>query len=93
VYTRTFYRKKEDTVMPKKVTKRPSRKVRLYVWEGVLADYTPGIACAAARNVAEARKTIIDTYHNRYGSIASEIQRNPTKILDIPAAAATHGGG
>jgi len=40
-------------------TKKKTKKLKLFVWEGVLEDYTPGIAFALAENVDSARKQII----------------------------------
>ena len=34
-------------------------KLNLYVWEGILTDYTDGIAFAVAKSVEEARELII----------------------------------
>jgi hypothetical protein len=38
---------------------KPKLKLRLYVWDGVLTDYTSGIAFALARNVKEAKKLLV----------------------------------
>jgi hypothetical protein len=37
--------------------------LKLYVWEGVLADYTDGIAFALASNTKEARKKVLDSFN------------------------------
>jgi MinD superfamily P-loop ATPase len=95
VYTATL-RKKEDMTMPKKVTKA-SRKVRLYVWEDVLRDYTPGIACAAARSVEEARTAILTACEakndqNTISALAGQLLVNEPKVFNVPAGAYVWGG-
>ena len=37
-----------------------AKKLKLYVWEGVLTDYTDGIAFALAHDVREAKRLLIE---------------------------------
>ncbi len=80
--------------MPKKVTK-VSRKVRLYVWRGVLTDYTSGIAVAAARSIEEARTALLVAAKNdcQLSTLAGQLITIEPEVLDIPAGAYVCGGG
>ena len=63
---------------------------RLYVWEDVLVDWDSGIAVAAARSVDEARKTLLNHAEANFEDVdtfARDIAKEPTKVLDLPAAA------
>jgi hypothetical protein len=93
VYTTTFL-KKEDTMQKKKVQKTRS-KVRLFVWEGVLRDYTAGIAVAAARSEADARTAILTAAKDdcQLSTLAGQLLAPPTRVMDLPAGAYVCGGG
>jgi hypothetical protein len=93
VYTTTFL-KKEDSTMPKKMV-RSRAKVKLFIWEGVLKDYSGGIAVSAARDIEGARAAIVTASKGycRAEELVGEVSINPpTRILDIPAAAYLQGG-
>ncbi len=76
-----------------------SKKLRLYVWDGVLEDYTSGIAFALASSPEEAFQMVAKgfpgvTGRGQYG------QNGPTKIdgvepvaYDSPVGFAIWGGG
>ena len=51
--------------------------LKLYVWEGVLTDYTSGIAFAIAETVEQARQVIYDKSEKQDGYVSS------TLIADI----------
>lgn len=82
--------------MPKVVKNVRRPVVKLFVWEGVLRDYTPGIACAAARTVEEARTAILAACQSKdpslLGTLAGQLLVNEPKVLDVPAGAYVHGG-
>ena len=62
--------------------------LRLYVWEGVLTDYTSGIAFALARSVEQARKLLIA----EDPSVAGELSAEPI-VCRSPCAFTCAGGG
>lgn len=66
------------------------RVKRLYVWNNVLSDYTPGIAFAMAYNVEEARRLLKQAMpeHNHH-----EIEQEPTFVHTRPACDYVYGGG
>ena len=61
-------------------------KLKLYVWEGVLADYTNGIAFAMAGTVEEARQAIYDKCEKEDGYVPSILKSDisgwPSVIVD-----------
>jgi hypothetical protein len=74
-------------------------KLKLFVWEGVLAEYTSGIAFAYARDITHARNLIAKSLgysvtQMRLHHIALEIMNNPpTKITTRAFGKAIYGGG
>ncbi len=69
------------------------RKMRLYVWEGVLTDYTDGVMVAVAPSVAEARK-VLRAQHPDSSMVEMDSAQEPTEIdLSKPWALAVWGGG
>lgn len=68
----------------------PRKKLRLFVWEDVLVDYTSGIMFALAHDVDEARAEILKhtNYVNEY-----DLAREPTHVVDEPRGWALYGGG
>lgn len=74
----------------------PERKLKLYVWEDVFADYYPGMAMALARDVREARRLIAQKYPSP-ASAMRELAGQPQVIrLDeqtAPQAWYVCGGG
>ena len=67
---------------------RPRPKLRLYVWEGVLADYTSGMAVALAESPAHARQLL----EKRMGRLDSDLLSAPLTVTK-PAAFYVYGGG
>jgi hypothetical protein len=68
----------------------PRRKLRLYVWENVLTDYSSGIMFALARDVEEARKVIMTSAP--FNSVENELKQEP-KVFDEPCGFVVWGGG
>lgn len=72
--------------------------MKLYIWEGVLADYTGGIAFAMAKNVAHARRLLLARAKERdpqgatRNTLSLEIARDPDRICAIEGADYCHGG-
>ena len=65
------------------------QRLRLYVWEDVLSDYTSGVMFALAPSLEEARRMLIET-----GVAAVEhAVTEPHKVYDRPFALALWGGG
>jgi hypothetical protein len=89
-----------------KLNSLPAPKLRLYVWENVLADYTSGIAFALASSVDEARQLAYanlrkgmsptwGTYQEELAKgdgAAQELSAEP-QVFDSPAGFAISGGG
>ena len=80
------------TPMPKTKTK----EWKLYVWNNVRNDYTPGIAFAVGRDIEEARQAIRARCTGdrawEWSSYAGELMKDP-EILDFPAGDWISGGG
>jgi hypothetical protein len=51
---------------------RRAKKLKLYVWEDVLRDYSTGIAFAYAENSIEARKLVIEKLGYNHGDLCAE---------------------
>ena len=66
-----------------------SKKLKLFVWENVLCDYTDGIMFALAPNVDTARKNLLKRYNYIPGG---DLGQTP-KIYTKPVAHAVWGGG
>lgn len=71
------------------MSKKPTPKLRLYVWEGVLQDYTPGMAVALATSPAHARQLFRKKMD---GGLPSDLQLKPLTVTK-PAAFYVYGGG
>ena len=64
---------------------------KLFVWDGVLTDYTDGIIVAYARNIEEARKIVLIA--DDLSSVQEAIANEP-KVYDAePIARVVWGGG
>lgn len=69
------------------------RGLHLYVWYGVLADWSAGIIFALAHDIDEARQTVLDAVRKEYANwpdpeymvnrFAKEIQSEPEIHDDI----------
>jgi hypothetical protein len=62
--------------------------LRLYVWEGVLTDYTSGVMFALAHSVEEARDLI-----RAMGSGATLDLAQEPRVVEAPEGFAVWGGG
>lgn len=74
-------------------------KLKLFVWEGVLTDYTSGIVFALAYNKEHARALVAEKYSSGYQDktrrrqeILKEISSAPEEV-ETPEAFYLHGGG
>lgn len=65
------------------------KKLKLYVWHGVLYDYTPGIAFALATSPEEA-KELIGLVGNWDGLRLDGVE---VEVYDKPEGFYLHGGG
>ena len=65
------------------------KKLKLYVWENVLTDYTDGVMFALAPDVATARKLILEKCNYIPGE---DLIKDPIEITK-PAGFAVWGGG
>ena len=70
------------------------KKLKLYVWEHVLTDWTSGLAVALARSPEEARELMheagLGCDSPRY---RCDICRMEPDVYDEPSAFYVHGGG
>lgn len=65
------------------------KKLKLYVWEGVLVDYDAGIMCALATSVDQARELLLaECSFLPQGDLAKE-----PSVHDTPVAFLCWGGG
>tara|TARA_R110002020_G_scaffold340130_1_gene555133 strand:- start:898 stop:1119 length:222 start_codon:yes stop_codon:yes gene_type:complete len=72
------------------------KNLKLYVWEGVLTDYTDGCMFALAKNVEEARKVILDKSEKEDEYMSKILQRDlasEPKVIDNPKGFYVWGGG
>jgi hypothetical protein len=68
-----------------------SDKLKLYVWEGVLIDYSSGIVCALARNEEEAWRKVKETDEMAHDILKSNHEY--PEEFDVPVAFVVWGGG
>lgn len=73
----------------KKAAKK--KKLRLYVWEDVLTDYTSGVMFALAYSVKHARKLITKDVHAS-SQVHEDIKQEPT-VVSRPQGFKVWGGG
>ncbi len=68
--------------------------MKLYVWEDVLRDYTPGMICALAESEEQALEMIKKADDAAYYEITEgdDAEIKP-KIVEIPKAFTCWGGG
>jgi hypothetical protein len=64
-------------------------QLKLFVWEGVLRDYTSGVIFALAKDEDEARCIVMETH----GELAWRETASKPKVCDSPVAFALWGGG
>jgi hypothetical protein len=70
------------------------KKLRLYVWENVLCDYSSGLAVALAHSAAEARQLLLAKIGGQFHILntVDDLLVEP-KIVESPAAFFVYGGG
>ena len=64
------------------------KQLKLYVWEDVLTDYTPGIMFALAESPEEARELI----REKCDYVGEELEQEP-ECYETPVGFAVWGGG
>ena len=72
--------------------------MKLYIWKGVLCDYTCGMIAATAENVKDARAIVIEQARKQHesdyvvGRLMAGTKGTP-KVFRSPGAAWVSGGG
>ena len=66
-----------------------SKKLKLYVWEDVLTDYTSGVMFALAPSVDEARRLVLVKCDY---APEHDLAKEP-KVIETPEGFAVWGGG
>lgn len=75
------------------------KKLKLYVWEGVLQDYSCGLAVAMAYSVEEAKALLAakgcdkGCFDNGADWEDSKLDGEEPTVYEVPAAAWVFGGG
>lgn len=69
----------------------PRKKLKLYVWEGVLTDYTDGVMFALAHNVEEAREVICPGWNEAEKLIRTVPGIDPLRPLGKRGGKSKHG--
>lgn len=71
------------------------RILKMFVWEDIMTDYTPGLACALAYDVDEARKVLVKKANKKQNGSASleDGLKNEPQIIEAPEGFYVHGGG
>ncbi len=69
--------------------------LKLYIWKGVLADYTPGVIFAMAYTLPQARKVVMDATAEDWAreSVASAVMENDPEVHETPYGFYIRGGG
>ena len=70
--------------------RRRAKKLKLFVWEGVLTDYTSGVMFALATDVEDARKQIMKKEN---GSTAKADLMSEPLVITKSEGFAVWGGG
>lgn len=70
---------------------KKTKKLKLYVWEDVLTDWTSGVMFALASSPDEARKVILKKSGNSI-SVAQDLAQKP-RVIDEPEGFYVFGGG
>lgn len=65
------------------------KKLKLFVWEKVLTDFTSGMICILAYDLDQAKKLLLEKYDDYY----AEDFGKPHKVITEPEAFAVYGGG
>lgn len=84
-----------DNIMKKSIK---NNNLKLYVWEDILSDWTPGIGFALAKSANHARELISPGWLNRkkdnklMGQLDQELLQKP-QIFNKPKGFSMSGGG
>lgn len=68
------------------------KKLKLFVWEGALTDYTSGIVFALAKDVEEARKLIREKDGTGSKYLEKDLEHEPL-VITKPEGFVVWGGG
>ena len=66
-----------------------TRKLKLYVWRGVLCDWTCGMICVLASDSDEAELLA----HRELVTYNEDTTLDPPEIYEVPTAVSIYGGG
>jgi len=70
--------------------KRKTKKLKLFVWENVLTDYTSGVMFALAANVEDARKQILKK--DDLDTVRADLRKEPLVITKAEGFTCWGGG-
>lgn len=65
------------------------KKLKLFVWEGVLCDWTCGMICILAEDLKQARELLLKKDKNAWG----QVKFKAPKVITKPKVFTVHGGG
>lgn len=82
--------KNETANNAKANVKRRAKKLKLFVWEGVLTAYTSGVMFALATNVEDARKQIMKKENG--STVKADLMSEPLVITKAEGFAVWGGG-
>lgn len=83
------------------------QKLKMFVWENVLEDYTPGLIVALAHNLEEAKQVVMEKAKKDSGeywestgyrtgnkdTFESTMKYSSVQVVESPAAFFVYGGG
>jgi len=67
-----------------------NKKLKLFVWEEVLCDYTCGMICVLAFDLEQAFDLMREKYDEYYLNDLASVK---PKVIEEPEAFAVYGGG
>jgi CO dehydrogenase/acetyl-CoA synthase delta subunit len=68
-------------------------KMKLFIWKGVLFDYTDGVVFALAKNVEDARQVVLQSVEDWARKSVSEAMSGDPEVHEKPYGFALWGGG
>lgn len=68
------------------------KKLKLYIWEDVLRDYTPGMVAIYAYDLEHAKTVFLKKYKNEQ-YVLDNFFGSPHKVITKPEAFYVYGGG
>jgi len=67
-------------------------KLKLFVWEDVLTDYSSGMVCILAKDLEQAKEVFLKKYpDDQY--VLNDFFGKPYKVITEPQAFYVYGGG